>query len=442
MNAKTVLREDLPIAMATIAVIVVGFGIGLGLTDGGTVVLVLAMLAGIVPSCWRMSTERDPWLWWLATLGYVAKLVGAGIRYWVLVGPYDGVGDAGGYHNAGRRFAELWRAGQFPLLDGSIGEGTQFVRWLTGVFYTPYTPTFLGGFFLFATLAFIGQLLFYAAFRRSVPNGRLKIYAMGIFFLPSLVFWPSSVGKESLMMLFLGVAAYGFARSFVAYQPLWLLIGAAGAGGAGLIRPHIAALLAAAFAGAAILGRGGKLSVRAAVRRVVVIVSGVALVAVSLVTVADRFELTELGDVDPFVNTLERNTQQGGSSVEGEAITSPTQLPAGFLRVLFRPLPHEAANIQGMASAIESVILLGLIALRAPVIVRRINSVRTPYVLMSAAFTFGFAIAFSALFNLGILARQRSQALPFLLAAIVAMGWKDRPMVATPSPADAEPVPA
>jgi hypothetical protein len=34
----------------------------------------------------------------------------------------------------------------------------------------------------------------------------------------------------------------------------------------------------------------------------------------------------------------------------------------------------------------------------------------------------GFVIGFSAVFNLGILARQRIQALPFLLAIIVTMG--------------------
>ena len=39
-------------------------------------------------------------------------------------------------------------------------------------------------------------------------------------------------------------------------------------------------------------------------------------------------------------------------------------------------------------------------------------------------FVIGFVIVFSAIFNLGILARQRTQALPFLLALIVGMGWE------------------
>ena len=44
--------------------------------------------------------------------------------------------------------------------------------------------------------------------------------------------------------------------------------------------------------------------------------------------------------------------------------------------------------------------------------------------LLSLAFTGAFVIAFSSIFNLGILARQRSQVIPFLLVVIVGLGWR------------------
>ncbi len=44
-----------------------------------------------------------------------------------------------------------------------------------------------------------------------------------------------------------------------------------------------------------------------------------------------------------------------------------------------------------------------------------------------AVFVVGFVIMFSAIFNLGNLARQRTQALPFLLALIVGLGWQPEP---------------
>jgi hypothetical protein len=43
--------------------------------------------------------------------------------------------------------------------------------------------------------------------------------------------------------------------------------------------------------------------------------------------------------------------------------------------------------------------------------------------LFDTLYTIGFVVAFSAIFNLGILARQRVQVLPFLLAALVGLGW-------------------
>ncbi|MGH8927177.1 MAG: hypothetical protein ACRDWH_02410, partial [Acidimicrobiia bacterium] len=107
--------------------------VGAGLADAGTILLVLVLAAITLPICWRLGTPRDSWIWWVATLGFVAKLLGSGMRYWVLVSEYGGIGDATGYHGKGSRIAEVWRTLQIPALDGRMGEGTQVVRWLTGL---------------------------------------------------------------------------------------------------------------------------------------------------------------------------------------------------------------------------------------------------------------------------------------------------------------------
>ena len=46
-----------------------------------------------------------------------------------------------------------------------------------------------------------------------------------------------------------------------------------------------------------------------------------------------------------------------------------------------------------------------------------------PYLMMCFFYTGGFIIAFSAILNLGILARQRVQMLPMFLALLVALSW-------------------
>jgi hypothetical protein len=408
--------------LAGVVAAVIAFAAGSGFMDIGTVLLVLVLSAVAVPLASRLGTEFDAWMWWVGPAAYLAKLAGAGVRYWVLVAAYEGVGDAVKYHNRGQEIAEIWRSLSVPSLGGGGGAGTQYVDSITGLVYAVHEPTMLGGFFIFATLAFIGQLLFYTAFRRSVHDGRLGVYAAFVLFLPGLVFWPSSIGKESLMIFFLGVATYGLARAFDGFRPLWLLVAAVGLAGAGIVRPHVAAILAASFAGAALVGRG-RWQGWAGVRRVVVLAVATFLVGVSLSSFVDRYELESAEDVDPFVADIQRRTQQGGSSVEGGAVASPADLPEAFVRVLFRPLPHEAHNLQATVSAVENVALLGVVVWRLPWMVRRLRRLRTPYVMMSAAFTFVFVVAFSAIFNLGILSRQRAQVFPFFLAVVVALGW-------------------
>ena len=48
--------------------------------------------------------------------------------------------------------------------------------------------------------------------RRAVPTLNRKWYSAFMFFAPSLAFWPSSVGKEAIMLLALGLAALGTAK--------------------------------------------------------------------------------------------------------------------------------------------------------------------------------------------------------------------------------------
>ena len=72
----------------------------------------------------------------------------------------------------------------------------------------------LGGFLVFAWIGFLGLLLFWRAFRIGVPDGDGRRYMILVLFLPSLLYWPSAIGKEAWMMLGLGLCAYGIACVF------------------------------------------------------------------------------------------------------------------------------------------------------------------------------------------------------------------------------------
>ena len=391
-----------------------------------TVSIFVALITTIALKMPRPVDES--WLPIVVVLAFFIKLLGAGARWFVLVDTYEGAGDAFAYHNRALNLADVWRRFQVPdLVVGS--SGTTFTSKAIGLVYAPYEPSsILGGFFIFATLAFIGQLFFYAAFRHAQPDSRLKLYAVAVLMLPSIVFWPSSIGKESLMILFIGFACYGVAKLYTDYRLRWVPMIVAGTAGAAAIRLHVAALLAATGAVAMFLARrpvGGPARTR---RFAMVGLAGMAVVLLLTLT-SETFGIDPDGtDLDPFLDEIQRRTQQGGSAVEGEAVQSVFAIPDATLRVLFRPLPNEATSIQAYLSAFESVMILGVLVWRSPKILRSLRRIRSnPYLLFSMLFVIGFIIVFSAIFNLGILARQRTQALPFLLAVIVGLGWPPSP---------------
>jgi hypothetical protein len=100
-------------------------------------------------------------------------------------------------------------------------------------------------------------------------------------------------------------------------------------------------------------------------------------------------------------------------------VNSPIDLPLATATVLFRPLPFEASNNQMLLTSAEGVFLAALCVVswrRLATIPRRVRS--TPYVAFSLVFVLLFVWAFSSFGNFGILARQRTQMLPFLFVLL------------------------
>lgn len=421
--------------------IVLGAGVGLtallafALTSGAVpahlVVLAAAALAVTYLVGRHMSTEFDrSWLPGLLVAGLTAKLAGSWVRHYVLIEVYNGVGDATGYHNRGLALADAFRSLDIPNLDaaGFGSTGTRFISWFTGLVYVPFEPDRLGGFWMYSLLSFAGTVLLYAAFRRSLPPSTWRRYLLMLMFWPTLLYWPSSIGKEALMLAFGGVVAYGAARLFERYQPGWLFVIGAAMAVIGIVRIHVAGL----FGGAIVVGMLVSAAPRGAgprSRRLLLMAAGLAALIPLAVLVSREFGIDLTGpldptDLDPVFASLERTTGQGGSAVQGGVIRSVADIPAGILKVLFRPLPYEASNVQMLAASVEGSALLLLILVRFPWMVGNLKRLRRfPYLIFSATFSAGFVFAWSAILNLGIIARQRALVIPFVLALVAGLGW-------------------
>jgi len=237
-----------------------------------------------------------------------------------------------------------------------------------------------------------------------------------VFFLPSMVFWPSSVGKEAWMTTMLGLGAYGLARLLTQKRFAYVAIIAATAG-LTIVRPHVAAIYAAGMAGAFLLrrtkGGGGK------VRKVLGLIVLAVVVGLVMRQLQSFFGLEEgLDAQEVFERTADRSAQ-GGSRFDANQPTSIVDLPWALVTVLFRPFLFEARTAAGAFTALEGTVLLGLFAWSIPRLVRLPRMViARPYVGFVLIYSLVFVFAFSSISNFGILARQRTQLLPIAVVAL------------------------
>jgi hypothetical protein len=370
----------------------------------------------------QAERERDRRLFWLLLLALLAKLIGALARDFVANEVYGGVADATGYHQEGVRLSSLFRSGIFATGLEEL-TGTGFIRLFTGIIYTFIGPTRLGGSLVYSWLAFCGLFLFYRAFVLAVPEGRTRSYAWLLFFLPSILFWPSGIGKEAWMIFTLGIAAFGAARLLTGRTWNGIFLAGLGLWMAGLVRLHVAGIFALALAVAYILRRPSEEYGRRSPLARGLALATVAILAIVLLLRAESFlESTGLPPDQGITTALEevsRQTGQGGSEIQPSVLRSPWRVPIAAFTVLFRPLPIEAHNAQALLAALEGTFLLALCVLRFRWIFAALHSFRRQaYVTLSVAYTAMFILAFSAIANLGILARQRVQMLPFFLVVL------------------------
>jgi hypothetical protein len=428
---------ELPVVGAGfVAIMAVLGGLAVFLNSGSydvaiSMVVLLFILVASVPVLRRLADrDRDPALFRILMWGLVAKMAFSLIRYFVIFTAYGGEADAARYDSDGWTYAQQVRSGNWiPKITSidNVEDATRRIIKLTGYVYTVTGRSKFGAFFLFSWLAFWGSVLFLRGAKRAFPELDHRRFTYLMMFFPSLLFWPSSIGKDAVMMFLLGVVFYG---AGLLLAPRARLIGvvpfALGMSGMVLIRAHVAlmACLAVAVATAfAFLGgtRAEGATSRGRLVRIVALVVMVAAASVAT-TQTSRFFTQQAGEATSTEGalqlTLER-TQVGKSKFEPVLVTNPVLLPAGTLSVLFRPLPWEARNVGNLIAAAESLLLLGLVLTS----LRRLrywpmSAWRRPILIFAATYTLLFVVAFSSIGNGGILARQRVQLLPFVLLAV------------------------
>jgi hypothetical protein len=260
-----------------------------------------------------------------------------------------------------------------------------------------------------------------------------------VLFLPTLAYWPTAIGKEAWMLLAIGLGAYGVAGVFRRRPDAYLAL-VVGMAGMLAVRPHIALIMFIGIVVALLLRKAPARSYAAPLFRLLGLVALLVLGLFLASQTASFFGQESLTSetVNAQLSENETQTGDGGSEFTHVKVNTPIDMVPAFVTVFFRPFPFEVSSPQELASAAEGLLLLGLLVASR----KRLRSVprmirTTPYVAFCIGYMLAFVFAFSSFANFGILARQRVQALPFLLVFLALPRFQD-----LLNPPDAEPTPA
>jgi hypothetical protein len=390
-------------------------------SDAVGLVFVLALIFAALVLVLHSSLPRA--LKAVLCVGLAVRVVGAIARYAVLIELYRGRGDSQAYYRRGLEYAEQFRAMDFsPLWDSSQWAshtwwGTQFMSFPSGFVLAIIGPTLLGEFIVFSLFAFLGLLCFIIAFQRAFPGAPLARYAAWLVLFPSLWFWPSSVGKEAITLLGVGIATLGFVGK---QGRVRLLAFAFGLAIVVSIRPQVAALLVVCAVLAQWLAlRGGWSLGRVA--------QGLLLVAVGLTVVMYSGRELGIGSFDAeglesYVASDPARRLGGGSSIDAVS-AGWSGAPMAVVNVLFRPFPWEADNAMMLLSSAEIAGLWLLVWWRRRNVIAAIRQWQSSrFIALTLTFVILYSLALGMMLsNLAIIARQRIFLFPFLLILMEAV---------------------
>jgi hypothetical protein len=365
--------------------------------------------------------EQNPWLLRILTWSLVLHLLAAPAQIFVVEHVYRGIADWTRYTHQGAAVARNFHHFDFTTAGTGVGKivNDGSVSIATGIVMAIVGADNLATFLVFGWLSFLGGILYYRAFTLTFGAAGYRRYAYFVFLLPSIIFWTSDASKEAIMFWSLALVAYGAARILRSRRGGFLLM-VPGVVISVFIRPNEVVLLLGGFAVAMVIrvvsGRGA-----GPLRRILGFTFGGVLLVFSFF-ITQHYLLHGGSSITGQIQKTHANNSinTGGVSSGGVPYSSsPLTFPRDVYEVLFNPLPINAHGSSQLIAAGENTVILVLIlaSLRQLRHVIRASFAR-PYVLMCFVYSIGFLYAFAALGNLGLIERERTLLLPFLLVLL------------------------
>ena len=382
--------------------------------------VLLTWLAARLLESMRRQLSGHRFLLSLVVIGLALRAGGARAKYQVTYTIYHRSADAFRYQDEARIVALQMR--DHLVLPGDFHfhrPGTDFVTWVLAGFYRCFGAHLALGTMMFVLAAFSGVCCLLIVARDWLPAAGLQMFAIPLMLMPSLWFWPSSIGKEAWISAAIGLMTLGISRLVRGSADVRLVVGLVIATGMALmVRPHVVLLAACAWLPVCLLVRSPGFAIRS---RAGIAVGAVVVAMLALVMIRWGFSDSVSGPAGAASGMLEMASSEtaiGGSAFAASPITSVTSVPGGVWAVLGRPHLGEAHGWLQVLTAIELMATMAwcLVVIHPRRLLTRLC--RNPLVAFAAVYVLGFVFAFSRIANFGILARQRVQLWPMLFLVV------------------------
>ena len=291
-------------------------------------------------------------------------------------------------------------------LERPFSLGTASVDYFTSLMTQGLGLSYLGAFLAFNIIGVIGLLAYAGALQETLAYKSRKIWRLGILlvFLPGVSFWSVAIGKDALAFFGTGLLCWGtlnIKRRWIAILLALLAYT--------MVRPHIVAVILAAYMFAAVLTGGLSINRKIVLCLVLSIPSGLAIqFAMSVIGLG--YDDT-LNNVNEFIEYRQSVNLQGGSSID---IANMNIMFRMFLYA-FGPIFIGTGGMLGLIASFENLILFGCILCSALYLGKQstlASSAKWFYLLFALACWFILA---NTTANLGIALRQKWQFMPMLL---------------------------
>lgn len=320
------------------------------------------------------------------------------------------------------KYYRIAALGEFELQPG-----THAVYIINSIFAYVLNFSVLGSFLVNNIFGFLGLLAFQGSLNFATANKskRIKQLALLIVLLPSVSFWSSAVGKDSISFMAVGFALWAALkfekRTVLMAFAIFMMF---------LVRPHIAGMMIIALAFSLVFSANVSL-----VRRLIVGAAAL-LIAAALVPFALQYAgVSEPNSAEAVIGYMESRqgaNMEGGSSVDIASMSLPMKL----FTYVFRPSVLEARNIFTLAAAVDNLILLYLFIVGGYALVKKKAKIFTEnrkFMWLYVALAW-FVLAMTTA-NLGIAVRQKWMFVPMLMFLLISLIGKEKKSAATPTPA-------